>query len=348
MTRVPACIGIVGYDDVNALDVTGPAEVFANAADLAEWGLAEWGAAGAPPASRPYRVVLIGVAAGSFTSESGLTFTPRHSLAADDVPALDTLVIAGGKGLREPATNTAVARWLAGNAQRFRRVASVCTGIYGLAASGLMDGRRVTTHWRFADDVARRFPALSVCGNALFLKDGPFYTSAGITAGIDLALSLVEEDHGPALALATARELVVFMKRPGGQAQFSEPLRFQSRASDRFADLSAWMLGNLHRDLSVEELALRVNLSPRQFRRRFTAALGRPPADYVADLRLGEACRRLVQPGVSVDSLAPAIGFRSADAFRRAFRQRYGVSPSQYQAHFSPAGPGDKTMAGTA
>ncbi|ASG24264.1 GlxA family transcriptional regulator [Nitrospirillum viridazoti] len=333
MTRAPAGIGILGYDDVNALDVTGPAEVFANAADLAEWGEAEMA-----PGKRPYRVVPLGVKAGPFTSESGLTFTPAHSLAADDVPDLDTLIIAGGKGLREPVTNAAVAQWLVGNAHRFRRVASVCTGIYGLAASGLMDGRRVTTHWRHAADLARRFPRLSVCADALFLKDGDFYTAAGVTAGIDLALSLVEEDHGPALALATARELVVFMKRPGGQAQFSEPLRFQSRAADRFADLSAWMLGNLDRDLSVEELATRVNLSPRQFRRRFTAALGRPPADYVADLRLGEACRRLVQPGVSVDTLAAAIGFRSADAFRRAFRQRYGVSPSQYQAHFSPAG----------
>ncbi|TWB39665.1 GlxA family transcriptional regulator [Nitrospirillum pindoramense] len=334
MTRASALIGIIGYDDVNALDVTGPAEVFANAADLAEAGQA------GSPHHRPYRVVLIGVAAGAFTSESGITFTPAYSLAAGDVPDLDTLIIAGGKGLREPTTNGAVARWLVDNAHRFRRVASVCTGIYGLAASGLMDGRRVTTHWRHAADLARKFPALRVCDDALFLKDGPFYTAAGVTAGIDLALSLVEEDHGPALSLATARELVVFVKRPGGQAQFSEPLRFQSRAADRFADLSAWMLGNLDRDLSVEELATRVNLSPRQFRRRFTAALGRPPADYVADLRLGEACRRLVQPGVSVETLATAIGFRSADAFRRAFRQRYGVSPSQYQAHFSPAGAG--------
>ncbi|MBB6250885.1 GlxA family transcriptional regulator [Nitrospirillum iridis] len=334
--REPAIIGVLGYDGVNALDVTGPAEVFANAGDLAEWG-----EGGGPPRPRPYHVVMLGVEAGPFTSESGLTFAPTHSLAAGDIPALDTLVIAGGKGLRDPGTNAAVARWLAARSDGIRRVASVCTGIYGLAASGLMDGRRVTTHWRHAADLARRFPALRVCDDALFLKDGRFYTAAGVTAGIDLALSLVEEDHGPALALAVARELVVFMKRPGGQAQFSEPLRFQSRTSDRFADLSAWMLGNLHRDLSVDELAQRVNLSPRQFRRRFTAALGRPPADYVTDLRLGEACRRLVQPGVSVDGLAPAIGFRSADAFRRAFRQRYGVSPSQYQAHFtSTAAPG--------
>jgi len=256
-----------------------------------------------------------------------------HALL-DDAPPLDTFIVPGGRGLRETEANARIVAWLQAHARDCRRIASVCTGIYGLAPSGLLDGRRVTTHWRFARDVAQRFPKLQVDDNALYLRDGPCYTSAGITAGIDLSLALIEEDLGPRVALAVARDLVVYLKRPGGQAQYSEPLRMQVLSSDRFADLAAWMVGHLDHDLSVEALAARANLSPRHFSRRFAAIFGCAPARYVEDLRMSEARRMLSQDGASIQRVAAAVGFASADVFRRAFERRFGLSPSDYRERF--------------
>ena len=180
------------------------------------------------------------------------------------------MILPGGEGLRRPGVAARVAKAVRKRAPTLRRIVSVCTGIYGLAPSGLADGRRATTHWNFAADVAARFPAIRLEPDAIFIKDGPIYTSAGITAAIDLALALIEEDYGPRLALAVARDLVVYLKRAGGQRQYSEPLRFQARAGDRFADLAAWIIDHLDRDLTVEALAARAGLSPRQFNRRFS------------------------------------------------------------------------------
>lgn len=319
-------IGMLGFDDANGLDVTGPIEAFSNANDLArELGFA----------TVPYELMLIGLRRAPFRTESGLLFRPHLTLR--DPPPLDTLIVPGGRGLREPTTNAKVSAWVARHAGRARRIATVCTGVYGVAPTGLLDGRRVATHWRFAEAVAARFPALEVDGNALFIRDGRFYTSGGVTAGIDLALALIEEDHGPQLALATARELVVYLKRPGGQEQYSEPLKFQIRAGDRFVDLVAWIDAHPHRDLSVEALAERAHLSTRQFRRRFAAALGCTPAIYVENVRMAEARRRLSQRAGTVEAIAVSVGFASADAFRRAFERRFGVPPRDYRARFATA-----------
>jgi transcriptional regulator GlxA family with amidase domain len=203
----------------------------------------------------------------------------------------------------------------------------------------LLDGRRVTTHWRFAQDVAKRFSALKVDANALFLKDGPFYTGAGVTAGIDLALALIEEDHGPSVALAVARELVVYLKRAGGQEQYSEPLKFQTRSADRFADLAAWMQGHLTHDLSVEALAEKTCLCPRHFSRRFKGVFAATPAVFVMDLRLGEARQRLSLSGQSIEQIAKSVGFQSEDTLRRAFERRFGVNPSGYRKRFRTQSP---------
>jgi transcriptional regulator GlxA family with amidase domain len=195
----------------------------------------------------------------------------------------------------------------------------------------------VTTHWRFGADLQRRYPRLRVESDALFLKDGPFYTSAGITAGIDLALALIEEDGGPGDALAAARELVVYMKRPGGQNQFSEPLQFQAKSADRFADLVAWMAAHLREDLTVESLAARVFLSPRQLARAFRRAYGGTPGAFVEGLRLAEAGRRLSLQRVGIDAVARSVGYRSSDVFRRAFERHFGVTPRDYRARFACA-----------
>jgi transcriptional regulator GlxA family with amidase domain len=273
-------IGLLGFDGVAALDLTGVLEAFYIA------GGGNWRG----PSAR-YATHVIGVSAKPFTAESGFRLMP--DVALGDAPPLDTVVVPGGPGLREDKTNAIVAEWLAAHGTKARRVVSVCTGLYGLAASGLIDGRRATTHWYHAADAARRFPKVKIEPDAIYIRDGKFYSSAGMTAGIDLALALIEEDHGPALALSAARQMVVYMKRSGGQLQYSEPLRFQTRAGDRFCELVAHIVGDLAADWSVESMAARTGLSSRQFTRRFRAAFDAPPAVYVERLRLDEARLRL-------------------------------------------------------
>jgi transcriptional regulator GlxA family with amidase domain len=318
----PPCVGLLGFDGVMALDLVGPIDAFTSAT-----------AAGKDGFPQPcYEVVVIGRSRRPFVSESGVLFKPHITLRR--VPALDTLIIPGGPGLRTPGTQAWVAEWVQAHAAAIRRVVTVCTGVYGLAPTGLLDGRRVTTHWRYAQHFAAQFPRVRVDANALFIKDGPFYTCAGVTAGIDLSLALIEEDHGPSAALAVARELVVYLKRSGGQEQYSEPLRFQTRSTDPLADLVAWVQGHLTADLSVEALAGRAHVCPRQLTRRFKDAFGTTPAAFVEDLRLGEARRRLGRARQTVESVGQSVGYKSADAFRRAFERRFGLNPTSYRQRF--------------
>ncbi|HEY1605733.1 MAG TPA: helix-turn-helix domain-containing protein [Allosphingosinicella sp.] len=318
-------IGILAFPGVNALDLSGPAEVFTTANEQA-------------PGTRPYEVAISCLGGGSVRCEAG--FLLGGSPDADDGD-FDTIIVPGGAGLRESEINRAAADWILARARKARRVVSVCTGIYALAETGLLDGRRATSHWRFCTGLSRLYPQIRFEPDAIFIRDGRFYTSAGITAAIDLSLALVEEDLGPSAALAVARELVVYLKRPGGQLQYSEPLRFQARASDRFADLAAWLPANLAADLSIEALAARAHLGRRQFGRAFKASFGATPAEYVESLRLGEAVRLLATGRQPVDSIAAAIGYAGADAFRHAFERRYGVAPSIYRARFAPSAKGE-------
>jgi transcriptional regulator GlxA family with amidase domain len=319
----PKRIGILGFDGVQALDLTGPAEAF-SAAVVEENG---------DGPQRCYEVRVIGLTSNPFVAaDTGLIYKPHTTI--NNAPPLDTLIVPGGPGLRQPVTNAKVSAWIESRASRIRRIGTVCTGTYGLAPTGLLDGRTVTTHWRHARDLAARFPKLIVDPNALYLKDGNFYTSAGLSAGIDLSLALIEEDFGSRVALAVARELVVYLKRPGGQEQYSEPLKFQSRSTDPLAELVAWMTGHLHHDLSVETLAEKACLGARHFSRRFKDAFGTTPAAFVEELRLGEARQRLTMPNQNIESVAASVGFKSADAFRRAFERRYGITPSSYRKRF--------------
>lgn len=272
--KKPLRVGFLGFEGLMALDLVGPIDAFSSA--VIEGGKGE--------TESCYEIVIIGLTSRPFTSESGVVFKPHKTIA--NAPPLDTLIIPGGTGLRVPETQKKAAEWISSRAAKTRRIATVCTGTFGLAATGLLNGRRVTTHWRHAQDLAKRFPGLKVDPNALYLKDGKFYTCAGITAGIDLSLALIEEDFGPRVALSVARELVVYLKRPGGQEQFSEPLQFQTDSRDRFADLAAWIKGHLRHDLSAEALAERACLSPRHFTRRFKVVFGTTPATFVEDVRL--------------------------------------------------------------
>lgn len=314
----PRRIGILGFDNVQALDLIGPADVFGSDA-----------LGGSEP---PYEVAIIGVGRKRFTASNGVQLSAHHLIPT--AIALDTLIVPGGSGLRSGDLAGRVADWVASRAANVRRIASVCTGIYALAPTGLLDGRDVATHWAYVDDVQRRFPKLRVDRDALFHKDERFYTSAGITAGIDLALAMVEEDLGPEVALSVAREMVVYLKRSGGQNQYSEPLRFQVEATDRFADIAAWIPSHLRSDLSVESLAARACLSVRQFSRAFKERFGMTPAAFVEEARLTEACRRLAARRSSIEAVARSVGYSSDDAFRRAFERRFGVSPRHYRSRF--------------
>jgi transcriptional regulator GlxA family with amidase domain len=316
-------VGFIGFDDVQGLDIIGPAESFA-AAVLEP-------ANGKP--SNLYETVIIGLDDRPFRTESGMVIHPQATI--DSVDGLDTLITPGGRAQRHGNTAARIAKWLLEQGESIRRIASVCTGTYALALTGWLDGRRVTTHWRFADDLGRRFPKLTVDRDALFIKNGKFYTAAGITSGIDLSLALIEEDHGANVALAVARELVVYMKRPGGQEQFSEPLKFQLQTSDSFSDLTAWMNDHLGHDLSVDRLAEKANLCPRHFSRRFKKAYGTTPAQFVETMRLNESRARLTETANTVEGVALSVGFNSARAFRRVFEHRFGISPTAYRDRFA-------------
>lgn len=315
-------IGLIAYRDMQSLDLIGPLDVLGMANANAS-------ASGKPP----YQLHIIGLDPCPVRAENGLIVLPACGL--DDAPLLDTVLIPGGLGSRDLAGEARLLSWLRQQAGTARRMVCVCTGIYILAATGLLDGRRVTTHWRYAADVARRYPALDLQPDQLFLRDGRFATSGGLTAGMDLALALVEEDLGKTIALGVARDLVMYMRRPGNQAQFSAPLAAQGEDNGRLADLPGWLLAHLDEALTVERMAGQMAMSPRNFRRLFVANFETTPARFVERLRLEQACMRLTGGG-SIERIASAVGFNSVDAFRRAFRSRYDTSPSDYRRRFGP------------
>jgi transcriptional regulator GlxA family with amidase domain len=312
-------IGLLAYQDMKPLDLIGPLDVF---------GMANRSTAGEPP----YQLHIVGLSAEPVRAENSLIVTPTCSLL--DAPAFDTLLIPGGIGSRIVDADARLLAWLRQRATTTRRMVSVCTGLYILAATGLLDGRRVTTHWRYATDVARRYATLDMQPDRLFVRDGCFATSGGLTAGMDLALALVEEDLGAPIALDVARDLVMYMKRPGNQAQFSAPLAAQSRGTGRLAGLLEWVLDHLAETLTVERMAECVAMSARNFRRVFATTFDTTPARFVERLRLEQACLQLTSRHGSIEGIASAVGFKSVDAFRRAFRNRYDATPGEYRQRF--------------
>lgn len=320
MTVQDRTIGFLVYDGLQALDLTGPLDVF--------------GAANEKTRDKsPYSLVTIAPARQAVRTETGLVITPDCDIAS--APALDTLLIPGGAGSRREAGNTELLRWIHERAQTTRRVVSVCTGLYLLGATGLLDGRRATTHWQFAEDICAKYPAILLDTEHLHVTDGKFHSSGGLTAGMDLALALVEDDLGSDVALAVARHLVMYMKRPGNQLQFSAPLRAQSEGRGHFAGLIDWLLEHLDETVSVEHMASQANMSTRNFSRVFRETFGTSPARYLEQLRLEHACVLLTSGNANIDRIASRVGFASADAFRRTFRNRYGTAPGEYRQRFS-------------
>jgi transcriptional regulator GlxA family with amidase domain len=247
---------------------------------------------------------------------------------------VDTLLIAGGPGVDKAASDAALVDWTRRRARRARRVASVCTGAFLLAATGLLDGRRAVTHWSFCAELARRYPLIKVEPDPIFVADGPVWTSAGVTAGIDLALALVEQDLGRDIAFAVARYLVVFLKRPGGQAQFSAALSLQA-GEDRFGALHDWVGTHLTADLSLQELAGHAGMSERSFSRHYLEATGRTPARAIEAIRVEAARRLLSESRLPVKRIAQRCGFGSEETMRRSFQRLLAVPPHDYRARFA-------------
>ncbi len=310
---------IVLFDEVQSLDFTGPAEVFA--------GARQW--TGDPGTYRVHTATLDG---GPVRTSSGLRVTPDSAL--HDAPAAHTLLVPGGEGTRTP--DPRLVAWLREHAPRAERVVSVCTGSFLLAAAGLLEGRRATTHWAFCAALAARFPSVRVEPDPIYVRDGKVVTSAGVTAGIDLALALVEDDLGREPALAVARNLVVFLRRPGNQTQFSAPLAAQTASRPRLRDVQHWIVENPAADLSVEALAARADLSPRHFARAFHSETGMTPGRYVDRVRLEAARRQLEDTGDGVEEVSRACGYGTPEAMRRAFVRALGTSPAEYRRRFRP------------
>ncbi|MEJ0002600.1 MAG: DJ-1/PfpI family protein [Pararobbsia sp.] len=319
----------VAFDGTQMLDITGPMDVFAEANTSCE----KAGRAAA------YAIVLAGPRVGLVPTSSGVELHAKVSFFDDGLRA-DTLVICGGKGARLGADDAAAVAAIGRLADRAARVVTICTGAFVLAATGRLDHHRVTTHWKFCDTLAQRFTAVEVDADAIFISDGKYFTSAGVTAGIDVALALVERDLGRPIALEVARELVVFLRRPGGQSQFSAQMAAEVSAADpdRFAELTRWMADHLQDDLSIEILAARVSMSPRNFARRFAQALRTPPGKYVQTLRLDAARRLLTDGEVPLATVARRCGFHSLETMRLSFQRHLKVAPQDFRARFHPRG----------
>ncbi len=316
---------ILLYPRVRELDVAALVDVFSSANTIL-------------PEDRRYRIEYLSTEKTPQLDGMyglGLRSGPHYSTLKGKV---DTLIVPGGIGIESSRTAPTLLKWLRKQAASSRRIGSVCVGAFLLAQAGLLDGRRATTHWAFARRMSDEFPAVKVDPDPIWVKDEKLYTSAGATSGIDLSLALIEEDHGRKIALEVARMLVVFLCRPGNQAQFSVSLREQTTESRPLRDLQIWMLENLSHDLSVPVLAARAAMSERNFQRVFTRELGKSPAHYVEDIRLEAVRRRLERSTQSMEEIASACGFNSADVMTRSFLRRLKTTPADYRARFRSSG----------
>ena len=309
-------VTMVLFDQVQSLDVTGPLEVFSTANAFAD--------------DPPYAIQTASLGAAPVRTSSGLCLTPEVDLRSVTDP--DLLVVPGGPGTRSP--DPALIDWL--RSVRPRLLVSVCTGAFLLAEAGLLTGRRVTTHWSKCATLSRRFPDVDVDPAPIFIRDGDLATSAGVTAGIDLTLALVEEDLGRDAALRIARQLVVFLRRPANQTQFSAQLANQVAQREPLREVQQWIADHPGEDLSVAALARRANLSARQFARAFATEIGLPPGRYVDRVRLEAARRRLEDGGEGIAETARACGYGTPEAMRRAFLRALGLGPAEYRRRFRP------------
>lgn len=316
-------IAVLAFPNVQMLDLVGPIDVFHEAARQA----------GSPGA---YEFEIVSPTPGVLTASNGMKFQPNATLDTSS-PDIDTLLIAGSPSVNLVENDSAIKDWLVKYAKTVRRMGSVCSGALLLAHSGLLDGKRATTHWNSTARLTRMFPTVKVEPDMIYIKDGNLYTSAGVTAGLDLALAMVEEDFGRATALKVAREFVMFLKRPGGQSQFSAHLAAQTAEKSAIRDVQNWVLENLNKPLSVDVLAAHAGMSTRNFARLFKRECNVTPADFVEGARIDAARRLLEETKNPLKRVAVMSGFGDPNSLRRAFLRRLGVSPSDYRTRFRTA-----------
>jgi transcriptional regulator GlxA family with amidase domain len=324
LASAPRRVVLLAYDDMNLLDLAGPLQAFATANRLS--------LAGGAPAL--YQTVIASVHGGAVMSSAGLA-VETEAIATLGAAAIDTLIVAGGCKGETFTVCPLLAHWIEEHAASARRICSVCTGAFVLAAAGQLRGRRVATHWAWVERLRQRHPDLRVDADALYIHDGRVWTSAGVTAGIDMSLALIEADVGHRIAIQTARQLVMFIKRAGGQAQFSVPLAAQARDDGNFAALHAWIASHLGEELSVARLAGMANMSLRTFVRVYSATVGRTPAKTVEAMRMEAACRALESSSLPLKAICKTIGYAEEQTLRRVFLRNFGVNPLQYRARFS-------------
>lgn len=317
------------YEGCDIIDACGPLDVFA----FANY----WIQMRRPLAVSGYSFTLIAEKAGPVQSFSGIRVVADHAIGEHD-EGIDTLLVAGGPDVEPARKNPTVVGWIKAMADRVRRIGSICTGAFLLAESGILEGRRATTHWGYCQRLAEAFPNVTVEPDRIFVRDGKVYCSGGVTAGIDLALYLVEEDWGHEAAVWTARGMVTFPCRPGGQTQFRSFLLCENRASRDFRELQEWISANPQADLSVETLAQRMSMSLRHFSRLFNQELGMPPAKFVETARLSSAFLLLEQTLLPMDIIAKRCGFGTAENMRRSFQRHLKVSPQDYRTRFRSPG----------
>jgi len=326
--RTTRRIVFVAGPGTEILDLVGPLQVFARASDIYRRNNS-----GAPI----YSIEVVSISPGrSLTANCGLRFHADKTFRQLR-GKIDTLLVAGGDAIEQNKINPEAVRWLKQIAKRARRVGSVCTGAMLLARAGLLDGRRVTTHWNWCETLVRRAPRADVDPDPIFVRDENIYTSAGVTTGMDLALALVEEDYGSRLALETARNLVLYLRRPGGQSQFSAALSLQATDRKPLRELEAWVLEHLDTPLTVPDLAQHLAMSPRNFARVFTREMKTTPAKFVERLRVEAARRRLEESQNSMETIANECGFGSVNSMRNVFQRTLKISPGQYRRHFRHA-----------
>lgn len=319
---------LVAYDQMNLLDLSGPLQTLSTASLRCSGG----GAA-------LYETHVASVDGGPVLTSCGL---PVMTVAVASLTdrAIDTLIVPGGCKGDEFYAPPLLVDWIATQAGQVRRLCSVCTGAFLLAAAGQLDGRKAATHWDWVGRLGARHPSIDIDADKIYVKDGPVWTSAGVTAGIDLTLALIAEDYGQKVAIETARQLVMFVKRSGGQSQFSVSLSAQAKEDNRFTDLHAWMSDHLTGDLRVERLAQQAGMTPRTFARIYADKIGRTPAKTVEAMRLEAACRALEETDLPLKAIAEATGHGEEQNLRRVFARQLGISPVQYRDRFSAdAGP---------
>jgi len=318
-------MAILTVPSVQMLDVAGPMDVFSEAnIQLRD--------------PNAYQVKIVGLSMEPVKALNGMRFLPDMTIE-QSLEGFDTLMVAGTPGIRDYENHPALIDWVAREARHVRRIGSVCTGALILAHAGVLKGRRATTHWNFAGRLTSAFPDIEVEANTIYVKDGPVYSCAGVTASMDLALALVEEDHGRSIALRIAKQLILFLKRPGGQSQFSVHLETQIAEIGPIRDIHQWILNNIAGDLSIEALADHAGMSSRNFARLFKRETDMTPGDYVEAARVEVARRMIEEGGIPLKRVAALCGFTDQNGLRRAFMRRLEVTPVEYRDQFRPLEP---------